>query len=605
MNYLGRILCPMIVLLINGSAYYYIDHLSIFHLFVLLFNLLIGWLIGLVIDKFRNSQKTVTNYKHHISEYRQGLQSTMDGIGITNSEGKFEFINEAHNKLYGYEEGELKHWHNCFDETTLLWMKKHVNPEINKTGHWRGEAKGLRKNGTYFPHELSISKIQGTNKVICVVRDLTDKKRNEDLIQHMAFHNDLTNLPNRRTLLNELRKSIDNNQKIFLLFINLDRFKFINDSLGHSVGDLLLKNVGQRLSTLKSDSVFAFHIGGDEFILIMKTDDVQCVKDLASKIINKIATPFKIENYSLVVTSSIGISESPKDSTELEELIKYADLTMHEAKKHRDKNYYLFYDEKIKLLTNKKILMENELKKAIGENELSLNYQPKYDLHTNKIIGMEALLRWNNKKLGQVSPAEFIPIAEQSNLIIDIGNWVIKETLRQLKQWEDKRHPLVKVSINISNIQLQQEDFLKTLKNLLDQYNVHPNYLELEITESVTSVPKLIIPLLHAIKDLGIGISIDDFGTGYSSLSVLNHLPIDTLKVDRSFVQDLASKTYGKHMIKSIIDIGRNLGLLVVVEGIETEEELDVLKDLGCPVAQGYYFSKPVDADEIEKKILV
>ncbi|WP_077622919.1 sensor domain-containing protein [Sediminibacillus massiliensis] len=601
MAYLGRVLCPILIMTVNITSLTYNAAFTAVSLMVLIANGLLGFFIGMIIDKFIFSYKQLKRGKLELEQYKQSLQATTDAIGITDENGYFEFMNESQFKMYGYTSSELKNWKDCYSQETLDWIEEQVMPKFQLTGHWRGELEGVRKDGSTFPQEMSISKINETGKVIAVVRDITKLKESENLIQHIALHNDLTEIPNRRSMYDKLNELMEKEIPFSLFFIDLDRFKYINDMLGHNAGDQLLVETGRRLEGLQQDMLSVYHLGGDEFIVLSSKTSQREVQQLAMDISKQVSWPQLLNGNQIQITPSIGISRYPEDTDNKEELLQFADLAMYHGKQS-GKNRFVLYNDSIKRCQERKLIIEQQLGNAIAEGELSLYFQPKYDMEAKCLVGLEALIRWESAVLGDVSPAEFIPIAEESTLIVDIGKWVINESLSRLSKWEDKGYRPVKLSVNISNRQLQEKQFVSFLRAMMEEFQVDPQYLELEITETITTEAN-IIPLLNAIKDLGVGLSIDDFGTGYSSLSVLNYLPIDTLKIDRSFVHHISSGKYGEEVIKSIIDIGRNMDLVVVAEGIETEEHFNLLRKLKCPIGQGYYFGKPVSYEEIEWKL--
>jgi diguanylate cyclase (GGDEF)-like protein len=420
----------------------------------------------------------------------------------------------------------------------------------------------------------------------------------------MALTNELTNLPNRRSLLQSLDQLVKDADKFFVLFLDLDRFKITNDTLGHEAGDRLLENVANRLATFQNEYTSVFHIGGDEFIFLFQSNDQHIADQIASRLVQEIGKPFYVSEHEISITASIGISCYPDDHVDVEELLKLADTAMYNAKLS-GKNNYKYINNEIKDSLERKSFIELELKKAIRNQEFILHYQPKFDLQRNRLVGMEALIRWEHPKLGSLSPIEFIPIAEESGLIIDIGKWVIQEAIYQTSLWEKEGFPL-QVSINVSQRQLINDSGLfNYIQSCLEECHMNPDNLELEITESVMENYEKTIPVLNELKNIGIKIAIDDFGTGFSSLGSLKHLPIDTLKIDQTFIKDLEENQTDLAIVKSIIDIGRNLDIIIVAEGIETSEHLNLLIDLNCSLGQGYYFSHPLTSKQFKEKFLV
>lgn len=422
--------------------------------------------------------------------------------------------------------------------------------------------------------------------------------------RYLAYHDPLTGLNNRASFKKHLECMMKEykDSNIALLLIDLDRFKVVNDTLGHQAGDYILIKTSERLiQTLETNNLI-FRLGGDEFVIIIpQTNENECAI-MAKKILEKFQKPFLIDNHEIIITPSIGISIFPKNSCNGEDLFKHADAAMYLAKEN-GKNSFRFYDSELDKIMVRKMKIENELRNAIERKQFSLAYQPKVNLHTKKIIGMEALLRWKHPELGFVSPAEFIPIAEDTGQIILIGEWVLKTACKQNKLWQEKGFASLYMSVNVSAIQLQQSEFLITVGKALQESGLDAGLLELEITESIMQNADESRELLYNLREMGVRISIDDFGTGYSSLNILQELPVNTLKIDKSFIHNIEDKKQ-KSMVKVIIELGINLNLNIVAEGIESEYQRQVLLRNKCSVGQGYLFSKPLEAKEIESKFL-
>ncbi|WP_409300696.1 putative bifunctional diguanylate cyclase/phosphodiesterase [Peribacillus sp. SCS-155] len=550
--------------------------------------------------KQQREDKKLSQTELTLIEYSYGLDSSVDGIGITDESGQFVFANEAHASMYGLTKEELlnKTWHYCYDEEALHNIITNGLPILHKEGHWRGEIFGSRIDGTKFPQELTLTKVAETNKIVCVVRDLTDLKNKEQHIDFLASHNEITNLPNRRSLEIKLA-GIKPSISASVLFMDMDRLKQVNDAFGHRVGDLLLQNIAETLRLFEDQSISVFHLGGDEFIVLIVDKTKEETFLIAQEIVEQIRVPYIIEGNEVFITTSIGVSHYPSDSG-LTELIHFADMAMYAAKQAGKNNVQLFTKD-LKEQQDHKIQVETELRKAIENNEFTLHYQPKMDLTTLELKGLEALIRWENPLLGNVSPMDFIPIAEETGLIIEIGNWVIKEAINQLKEWETKGYPLVKVSVNISQKQFQYSNLAEYIKMCLVKTEIEPKNFEVEVTESVIEDVHIVLPILAKLKEMGVGVSIDDFGTGYSSLSLLTKLPVDTLKIDQTFIRGGLQDPRDLAVVKSIIDIGINLNLTVVAEGVETENHLHFLKEFNCHNGQGYLFNPPLPANKIEE----
>lgn len=423
---------------------------------------------------------------------------------------------------------------------------------------------------------------------------------------HLAYHDPLTGLYNRAKLtedFTQLQEKMDSSPNpIALLLFDLDRFKNINDTFGHYIGDSLLEEVAKRLKSSAKENARIYRMGGDEFIFLL----VNATKDdsitTAKLILAEFSRPFKIADYDITITPSIGISMYPENAANPDSLLKNADAAMYLAKE-KGKNNYQFYCSQLNETMNRKMLLETELRNAIEKNQLQLYYQPKIDLKTRKLVGMEALLRWQHPTLGVIAPSEFIPIAEESRQIISIGEWVLLTACKQNKLWQNSGLPHLSVSVNVSVRQFQDSDFLLTVKRVIAESGLDPQYLELEITESIMQNMNESLLILTGLRKLGVKLSIDDFGTGYSSLHVLKELPIDTLKIDKSFIDNISDQK-NQSMVKTIIDLGLNFNLNIVAEGIEHEHQAQVLSSFNCSYGQGYLFSKPIPTEQFNPLLI-
>jgi len=425
-------------------------------------------------------------------------------------------------------------------------------------------------------------------------------------LRHLVRHDNLTGLPNiigfKERIEEEIIKA-KNNQEVFaVLFLDLDRFKTINDILGHRSGDYLLKMVSERLKKILRDRDFVSRQGGDEFIILLSdVKNTEIASHIAKRIVNEIAKPFIIKEQEIFITVSIGISLYPYNGQDMETLIKNSDIAMNNVKK-REKNNYLFYNEDMSNSLFRTRVVESELRRALTNEEFMLYYQPIIDIKTGNIKGVEALIRWKHPELGIVSPLEFIPIAEETGLIIPIGEWVINTACKQLKAWQSVLRPSLNISINISWIQLISSNFVKSIEKVLIENQIEPNTIVLEITESLFAENiKDVMITFAELKKLGVKVALDDFGTGYSSLNYLKKVPIDIIKIDKSFIDDITSSEYDKWIVESIINITHALNLVVVAEGVETIEQHDFLKSIDCDEIQGYLFNPPLQAEEFNK----
>lgn len=437
---------------------------------------------------------------------------------------------------------------------------------------------------------------------LVLAASVNERMRAEAHIRHLAHHDVLTKLPNRTALQNRIKSQLNESKRLNLqlaiMFIDLDRFKIINDTLGHDVGDLLLEAEAERLSLcIRSNDILARH-GGDEFVVVC-TDikDAMELNTIAQRIIDTVSQPYQLSKYELHITPSIGISLFPQDGETVNVLMKNADTAMYQAKKIN--RSYRYYSTEMSEHAAERLNLESKLRYALENEEFSLFYQPQINLEQNKLVGMEALIRWNNPELGLVMPSTFIPVAEETGLILPIGEWVFREACKQALHWQSNGHQNIRIAVNISARQFWQLNMLENLSNILQETKVDPSSIELEITESMLiGFSEETLHLLEKINSFGLSMSIDDFGMGYSSLSYLKKLPTYKLKIDQSFVRDIISDADDAAITSTIIAMAHNMGMTVVAEGVENKEQLDFLQRQGCDIAQGYYFAKPVSADK-------
>lgn len=488
-------------------------------------------------------------------------------------------------------------------------MKSLLAVPISHLGHVYGRIYlSEKENGESFSkidEDIALSFAHSLSLVLDNAREVEEIKCARQRLDYMAHFDALTNLPNR-TLLNDrilqaLAHAKRNQSKVSILFLDLDNFKLVNDSLGHTVGDFLLKNVADRLAHCIRESDTAARLGGDEFI-VMLSNIVQSheIASIADKILKALATPLRIEQNDISVSASIGISIYPDNAHNQDELMSTADSAMYHAKK-LGKNNYQFFTSEMNRAAKAYIRLEKHLRRALECNELELHYQPQIALESGQVTGMEALLRWNNLELGSIPPCDFIPVAEESGLIVPIGAWVLRTACSQAQQWRQSGYP-VRIAVNLSSCQFQlnSDDLLDTVNKSLEESGLPPELLELEITESILMQHlDTTLNILEQFKNKGIRISVDDFGTGYSSLSYLKRFPIDTLKIDRSFVNDIASDPDDKAIVAAITVMAQQLNLEVVAEGMETLEQVEFLRNLCCHFGQGYYFSKPLNVESV------
>ncbi len=463
-----------------------------------------------------------------------------------------------------------------------------------------------RKDESTYPAECKLQLVEPNGRkpeILVWVQDVSERKQMENTIRQMAYYDSLTGLPNRNLLNDRLAVALANasrnSQKVAILFLDLDHFKTINDSLGHEAGDHLLQQVSMRIKEILRKQDTVARMGGDEFIVLMPgLTDTDHTAKLAEKILDALAPAFKIGDNELYVGCSIGISVFPDDGMEIKTLLKNSDLAMYRAKE-KGRNTFELYTPAMNFKAMERLAVEKNLRKALDREEFELHYQPKINLKTGEIAGMEALIRWDSPELGMVMPNQFIPIAEETRLIIQLGHWVLVTACRQAKTWREAGLPQIPISVNLSVVQFTHPNLVAEITKVLKQTKVPPHQLELEITESVLMQDTtLAVSILEKLSALGIKISIDDFGTGFSSLNYLKNLPLDYLKIDRTFVKDHNLQNNAA-ITKAIVTLAQSLNMKTIGEGVETEEQKEFLMELNCDEAQGYLFSRPIPANEM------
>ncbi len=575
-------------------------------------------------EKKRELEKAYLTLSETTSELRVSealanviSETSIDSMIIIDHNGIILKVNPAVEKMFQYNELSIlgKNISILFTSGNSESYIKNILVAINNLDHIIGyenlnEVNVKRKDGTLFPAEIQIGKryVQDRYIVACTIRDITKRKQDQDMISHMAYHDGLTNLANRRHFNDQLNQKLnhakENNEQLAIMYLDIDRFKYINDSLGHLVGDKVLQEISKRLTTCLRELDLAARVGGDEFNILLPNTNREVALEIAENIIDIFKKPFNLDNYELFITTSIGISIFPYDGEDPLILVKNADAALYRAKE-QGKNNFKVYHSGMDIQSYRSFLMQNELRKAVEREEFELVYQPRVNIESGEINSAEALIRWQHPNWGMILPSEFIPLAEETGQIVEIGKWVVKAACKQGKMWEEKGLTPIRIAVNFSAQQFLQKDLIESINRTLIETNLSPNMLEIEITESVlmgneTTIAKA----LNELRKIGVYISLDDFGTGYSSLNYLRRFPVNTLKIDKSFVQGISTKSESTALISTIISLAHCLKMTVIAEGVETEEQLMMLKKHNCEEIQGYLFSPPVLPEEFEDFLL-
>ncbi|MUK88998.1 EAL domain-containing protein [Ornithinibacillus sp. L9] len=567
-----------------------------------------------------NNELSQTTEQLRLSEGLANVisETSLDAMIVLDEDGIIKRTNPSVNKMlqYRYEEIIGQPIYTLFKEKDAKEFIGAILQAIHDMGHIKGyknqeEITITKKDGTTFLAEIQIGlkTIQSTIMIACTIRDITKQKKNEQMIKYMAYHDMLTDLPNRRALNTSLPKYINRakelNQSLGILLLNMDRFKYVNDSLGHAIGDQILQEIATRLTTtVRKDDVVA-RVGGDEFAIILPNTDREKSLEIAEQVIAEFQKPLFVNNYELYITTSIGLSVFPYDGEEYLELIKNSHTALYRAKEQGKNNYNVFHSG-MNMQSYRSFSMQNDLRKAIEREEFELYYQPRVNIETGKVDSAEALLRWNHPSWGIVPPLEFIPLAEETGQIVEIGKWVLKTVCEQIASWKKEGIPPIRVAINCSAQQFLHKNLISKLDQFISQSEVNPTLLEIEITESVLLKNEdMTTKMIHQLKEMGITISIDDFGTGYSSLHYLSKLPINTLKIDKSFTLGIDDKTnQNRSIIMTIISLAKSLNMNVIAEGVETEKQLKFLRTQQCEEVQGFLFSPPIQPDLLQDILL-
>ena len=538
------------------------------------------------------------------------VEQSPNTIVITDLDARIEYANQAFTTVTGYTLDEVRGKNPRFLQSGMTSKETYDDMwgRLTAGEAWHGELTNKRKDGSIYIEAATLSPVrQADGRIthyLAVKEDITNRKHNEARIQQLSNFDLLTGLPNRSQLNEHLAYAISfaqrNREKLAVMFLDLDRFKNINDTLGHSIGDQYLVEISRRLKHTVREEDTVSRLGGDEFILLFPGADVDAAALVASKLLEAVRQPCFIEQHELTDTASIGIALYPDDGLSAEELLKHADTAMNRLKQG-SRNGYCYFTQEMQVHSVRNMQLLNALRQALTRDELHLHYQPQVSLLDGRVIGVEALLRWNHPELGPVSPAEFIPLAEESGMIIPIGEWVLRTATRQMKVWLDSGLAPMVVAVNLSAIQFRQPALPELVTRILEETGLSAEHLELELTEAVAmDDPQAAVEMMDKLHGLGIRMSIDDFGTGYSSLSYLKRFKVYKLKIDQSFVRDLTDDPEDKAIVTAIINLASSLGMHTIAEGVETAGQLAYLRLQGCDEVQGYYFSKPLSAQDME-----
>ena len=540
------------------------------------------------------------------------MEQTADIIVVTDTEGKIEYVNPSFEKITGYTYTEAVNNSPGIVASGLHKSEfyKHMWETIAAGESYSNIFINRRKDGSLYYEEKTITPIKDQSGTIthyvATGKDISERIQIQERLQHMAHHDALTDLPNRNLFLDRLQQSLNrarwHDRLVAVMFMDLDRFKIINDTLGHNVGDQLLLQLSQRLAKTVRDGDTIARFGGDEFAILL--DDINSeshISSLAEKLLDTLATPFKFNKQELFVTASIGVSIFPTDGEDSDTLLRNADVAMYRAK-DLGKNNYQFYSDDLSARIFERLTLENNLRHALERDEFVLYYQPQIDARTNKVSGVEALLRWKHPELGLVTPNNIIPLLEETGLIEKVGHWVLETACRQSRAWHDAGWSYLHMSVNISSRQFNNTDFISSLHDIINQTKINPEFLELELTESMLMRnASSTINALHSLSGRGVRFAIDDFGTGYSSLTYLRRFPIDTIKIDRSFIHDVTDNPDDAAITSAIIVMAQSLSLNVIAEGVENRKQLDFLTSRNCHYLQGNFFSRPLPAEELSQ----
>ena len=571
-----------------------------------------GWLLYLLVHR---TLAAISSAEEALALRDRAIESSMSAICITDNQAPdnpIVYVNPAFERITGYSSQEV-----LGRNARLLQGTDLTQPELLTIRAALRDARpcqvvlrNYRKDGSMYWNELNIAPVRNETGTVThhigVHSDITDEKTHQDELARQANHDSLTGLPNRNLLWDRIDRACARTQRFggfaAVAFLDLDNFKVVNDSLGHTLGDHLLRAVAARLeSSLRAMDTVA-RLGGDEFVLVLADlKGEQPATSELQRIVESFSQPFTVDGRDVFITASVGVALYPLDAKDPEALMKSAELAMYRAK-DSGRNTYQLYTAEMQTRVTERLALESKLRRALERGEFSLHYQPQVDLHSNRVFGCEALIRWNQPDLGMVSPAKFIPLAEETGLIVPIGEWIVRTACQQSKAWQNAGLPAVGMAVNISARQFREKDFRQTVAKVLAETGLDAAQLELEVTESVIMHDaQNVIADLQAFRDMGVKLSIDDFGTGYSSLSYLKRFPVDRLKIDQSFVRDITTDADDSAIAQAVITLGHTMNLRVIAEGVETAEQLAFLRRNGCDEIQGYLFGKPMTPDDFAK----
>lgn len=540
------------------------------------------------------------------------VDSLQIGVTFADATGKIVYVNPAEAQMHDYEVDELL-GREAKELAPLGWQNQRPKADLSQAKAWSRESVNVKRNGEQFPVLLTSIPVRDRETrylgLVTTCEDISKQKEATAKINQLAYYDNLTGLPNRVSFMDRLQQSLAfasrNGEQVCLMFLDLDNFKDVNDTLGHAMGDKLLTEVARRLESCVRESDLLARLGGDEFVMLLCLGVTQeGALAVAQRVLQQVATPFQIDKHTVHTSASIGMAFYPDDSHDVSSLFRCADTAMYHAK-NEGKSRFRLYSTEMNNKIMRRVAIENGLRLAQERGEFILHYQPQWDLKSEQMVGAEALLRWNSAEFGHMSPSEFIPIIENSGLIFSIGEWVLTTACQQGRRLADAGFKSFKIAVNISMKQFKQPNFVKMLTKILRDTGMRPCNLELEFTESVIMEPAgRAQEKLQALKKIGVQASIDDFGTGYSSLNYLRHLPVDRIKIDRSFVADVNLNGGDASIVEAIISMAKSLRLKVLAEGVENHDQLKFLRALGCDEAQGFYLAEPLSAAHLSETLL-